>query len=278
MIMKRILSMFSALVLALSLVSCGSTGGTTSSDGTASSTAASVNAANSTMTSSTDATSSSVTSADVMSSTGVSSTTGSSASRTQQSAASSKSTQTKPTGNSGSSQTKTTSSKPETPSPAVSKILVAYFSYSGHTRTVANQIHQQVGGDIFEIKTVHDYPSGYNDVLAQAQKEKNENARPALNAQVKNMSEYGTVFLGYPNWWGDMPMAIYSFLDEYNLSGKKIIPFNTSGGSGFSNTISSIKHAEPGATVLEGLTIRDTDVPSAEGTITAWLRRLGMIK
>jgi len=159
-----------------------------------------------------------------------------------------------------------------------SNILVAYFSHSGNTQKIAELIHDQVGGDIFEIKTVTPYSSNYNTVLDEAQKEKNDKSRPELSAHVDDMAGYDTIILGYPNWWGDMPMAVYSFLDEYDLSGKTVIPFCTHGGSGFSGTVSSIKNTEPDAVVLDGLAIRDSNVGNAQDNVTEWLRDLGILE
>ena len=97
------------------------------------------------------------------------------------------------------------------------------------------------GADLFSIQTQERYPDTYDETIdAQGQQEQQEGARPALRSQVEDMDSYDVIFLGYPNWWGDMPMAVYSFLDEYDLSGKQVIPFVTSGGSGFSNTVAAI--------------------------------------
>lgn len=102
--------------------------------------------------------------------------------------------------------------------------LVAYFSWSGNTRTVAEKIQAQTGADIFEITTVNSYSDDYDTVLNEAQAEQRENARPELSGHVENMAGYDVVYLGYPNWWGDMPMALYSFLEAYDLSSKTIVP------------------------------------------------------
>jgi flavodoxin len=174
-----------------------------------------------------------------------------------------------PTGDTGSN---TVSEEMDT-----AKILVAFFSYSGNTRTVANQIQKQVGGDLFEIETTYQYPTDYNEVLDQAQEEKNSNARPELNNDVENMADYDIVFIGYSNWSYDMPMAVYSFLDVYDLSGKTVIPFSTHGSSGLSNTINSIKSAEPDAKVLDGFGIRDSNVDNANDDIDEWLKDIEMM-
>ncbi len=155
------------------------------------------------------------------------------------------------------------------------KVLVVYFSHTGNTENVANFIHQAVGGDIVKLETEEQYTDNYNDLLDIAQEEKNENARPALSTKIDNIDEYNTIFLGYPIWWGDMPMAIYTFLDEYDLSGKTIAPFVTSGGSGLSGTPSNIQDEEPEANVTEGLSIRDNNSENSQSAVNSWLSEIG---
>ena len=154
-------------------------------------------------------------------------------------------------------------------------VLVVYFSHTGNTETVANFIHDAVGGDIVKLETEEPYTDNYNDLLDIAQEEQRENARPALSTKIDNIDQYDTIFLGYPIWWGDMPMAIYTFLDEYDLSGKTIAPFVTSGGSGLSGTPSDIEDEEPNATVTEGLSIRDDNVESSQSEVNEWLSEIG---
>ena len=154
------------------------------------------------------------------------------------------------------------------------KVLVLYFSMSGNTETVAKFIHNKVGGDTLELETVQTYPSDYNTLVNYAQEEQRKNARPELKTTV-NIDDYDTIFLGYPNWWADMPMPLYTFLDTYDLSGKTIAPFITHGGSGLSGTPAKIKSEEPNATVTEGLAVRDSSVNSSDSTIEAWLEKLG---
>lgn len=156
--------------------------------------------------------------------------------------------------------------------------LVVYFSRSGNTESVAERIAERTDADVFEIVTVQDYPEDYNELLDFARNEQRENARPELATHIENMDVYDVIFLGYPNWWGDMPMPLYSFLDEYDLSGKTIMPFVTSGGSGFSRTIRAIENAEPEATVLEGLSIRDRRVndSSTDRAIEEWIDESGL--
>lgn len=147
---------------------------------------------------------------------------------------------------------------------------------TGNTGLVADMIANATGGDLFSILTAEQYPDNYNDTIDVGQTEKSANARPELTSHIDSLDSYDTIFLGFPNWWGDMPMAVYTFLDEYDLSGKTIVPFVTSGGSGFSSTIRAIENAEPDATVLEGLSLRDKHSVQAEDDVTDWLARLGL--
>lgn len=146
----------------------------------------------------------------------------------------------------------------------------------GRVRAVADMIAQQTGGDLFSIQTSVEYPEDGGDLIDYAAEEQDENARPELTSHIENLDDYDTIFIGYPNWWGDMPMVLYSFFDEYDFSGKTIIPFNVHNGSRFSRTIETIKELEPGATVVEdGFTVSENDVADAQADVTDWLRGLG---
>lgn len=154
-------------------------------------------------------------------------------------------------------------------------ILVLYFSWSGNTQAVANIIHDEVGGDIIRLETAEPYTDDYNELLDEAQEEQRENARPELATTIDNIDNYDVIFLGYPIWWGDMPMAIYTFLDDYDLSGKTIVPFVTSGGSGLSGTPDNIQREEANATVADGLAIGDDEAANSKDEVVAWLDSLG---
>lgn len=156
------------------------------------------------------------------------------------------------------------------------KTLVVYFSYSGNTKQVAENIQRKLGADIFEIKTVKEYSSDYDTVVDDAQEEQNDNARPELSTTLDHIEQYDTVIIGYPIWWGDMPMAVYTFLDNYDLSGKTIAPFCTHGGSGLSGTDENIQDEEKEATVLEGLAISDSSIDSSDGEVESWLQECGI--
>ena len=117
------------------------------------------------------------------------------------------------------------------------KVLVAYYSYSGNTKEVAEAIHEKVGGDIFEIKTEGTYPDEYRPMTVQAKKEIEDGWRPKLTTSVADISKYDVVFLGSPNWWGTITPQVSSFLESYDLNGKTVVPFITHGGGGVQNTI-----------------------------------------
>lgn len=158
------------------------------------------------------------------------------------------------------------------------KMLVAYFSHTGNTREIANQIHARVGGDIFEIKTVKPYPSDYDTLLDQARREQDTDYRPKLAAKVKDMGSYDVVFVGYPDWWNTMPMPVFTFLEQYNFAGKTIVPFCTHEGSGLGRSVRDIKRLCPKSTVLDGLAVRGSHVKGAQGEVAEWLHELGMIE
>lgn len=178
------------------------------------------------------------------------------------------------------------------------KILIAYFTMPetdgtdmsssasrvinndelmGATEYVARVIQDNTGGDLFQIETEQTYPGTHDSLVDQAADEQDENVRPALKTTIDNLDDYDVIFLGYPNWWGDMPMPLYTFLEAYDFSDKTIIPFNTHGGSRFSSTISTIEELQPNATVIEdGLTISRNDVTDAESEIVDWVESLGL--
>lgn len=157
-----------------------------------------------------------------------------------------------------------------------SGILTAYFSCTGNTETVAGWIQETLGGDLFQIQAVDSYSEDYDELLAIAQQEQENNARPALSAQVEHMEAYDTVFIGYPIWWGDMPMVVYTFLEEYDLSGKTVIPFCTHGSSGFSGTQETIASLQPGARLREGIAVRGGQVADSHDEVAEWLAGLGL--
>ena len=154
-------------------------------------------------------------------------------------------------------------------------ILVAYFSHTGNTETIANMIAEYTGGDLFQVETTTVYPDEYNDLIAQARQEQDDDARPELASSVEDMDAYDTIFIGYPNWWGTMPMTMFTFLESYDFSGKTIIPFCTHEGSALGRSERDITELIPDAELLEGLAIRGSNVDSAGSDVTHWLEELG---
>lgn len=147
----------------------------------------------------------------------------------------------------------------------------------GNNEYIAQMIQRETGGDLFAIETVQDYPTTHDPLLEFAYDEKADNARPELATQIENPDSYDVIFLGYPNWNADLPMPLYTFLEEYDFSGKTIIPFTTHGGSGFSRTIQTISELQPDATVIsDGLSISRNSVPDAEGEVIDWVNGLGL--
>lgn len=159
-----------------------------------------------------------------------------------------------------------------------SNALVVYFSWSGNTENVANAIVNQTGADVFEIVPEEAYTTDYNALLDIATQEKESEARPAIAGSIEDIAQYDIIYVGYPNWWSDMPMILYTFFDSYDLSGKMIAPFCTSGGSGLSNTVNSIRELEPDADVLEGLHIGSSSASDPENMVSDWLGRLGLVE
>ncbi|MFV0481784.1 MAG: flavodoxin [Campylobacteraceae bacterium] len=141
-----------------------------------------------------------------------------------------------------------------------SKILIAYFSHSGNTRFLANEIQNQTGGVLHEIKTVQTYPQDYDSVVDQAKKEQNANFKPELSSTLSNIDKFDTVFIGYPNWWGTIPMALFTFFEKNSFARKTIIPFTTHEGSYFGRSVSDIRLLNPSASVLDGVAIRGRSV------------------
>lgn len=177
------------------------------------------------------------------------------------------------------------------------KILIAYFTAAensevdviasasvttidgeakGRVRAVADMIQSQTGGEIFSIQTSVEYPGDGGELIDFAAEEQDDNARPELTSHIENLDEYDMIFIGYPNWWYDMPMVMYSFFEEYDFSGKTIIPFNVHNGSRFSSTIETIQEMEPDATVItDGFTVSERDVADTAGGVADWLQEIG---
>ena len=194
------------------------------------------------------------------------------------------------------------------------RTLVVYFSQTGeqygvgvitkgNTEIIAEMIAAQTKADLFHVETVASYPFEYKAQTDVAMKELRAKARPAIKGDVKDFDSYDTVYIGYPIWWGDLPMAMYTFIEKHDWNGRRVIPFCTHAGSGLAGTPVKVRAACKGATVLEGLAVEGTtaqlaaklpaqlaakppaqlaaklpaqnDRPAAEKEVTAWLKKIG---
>ena len=164
------------------------------------------------------------------------------------------------------------STEPENSS---AKSLVVYFSWSGNTENVAKSIQSQTGSDIFEIVPKTPYSTDYNTVVDDAKVEQQNNARPEISDSIEDIEDYDIIYVGFPNWWGDMPMILYTFFDTYDLSEKTVALFCTSGGSGLSNTVNEVKELEPNATVTKGLHIGSGASANPDSAVKSWLDEIG---
>lgn len=176
------------------------------------------------------------------------------------------------------------------------KILVAYFTMPetdgvdassgasrvvtgekmyGNTEYIALLISEATGGDLFAIRTIETYPGIHQELVEIAKKEKESGVRPKLSTHIRNLKDYDVIFVGYPNWWFDMPMPLYSFFEEYDFAGKTIIPFCTHGGSRFSQSVKTITTLEKGAKVIQGPSVSGSNVTSAKENVLKWLQEQG---
>ena len=179
------------------------------------------------------------------------------------------------------------------------KILIAYFTWAdntivenpdsidvdaetsasvlspGNAELIANWIAEETGGDLFSIKTQNKYSSDYDECLNQARKERDNNERPALVGIVNNIDDYDVIFLGFPNWWYTCPMAVFTFVESYDLSGKTIIPFCTHGTGGLSRTIRDLKKLLPdNCKVLDPIGVYRPEVKNSKSKVVDWVRKL----
>jgi len=173
----------------------------------------------------------------------------------------------------------------------MSKTLIAYFSrtgeqYSvgsiteGNTAIIAKMIADKTNGELFEIKVKNDnYPKNYTELTEYAKTEKQHNARPEIIGKVENFSDYDTIFIGYPNWWADVPMPVYTFIESYDFTDKNVIPFCTHEGSGLGGTQNKVQNAAKGSKLLTGFAvyghIAQNDRQQADKQVLEWLKGLG---
>lgn len=165
----------------------------------------------------------------------------------------------------------------DTTAKAGGKVLIVYFSWGGNTRMIANEIQKQTGADIFEITLVKPYSSSYNTVLMQAQEDQHNQARPEIKGKVENWDQYDTIILGYPNWWASIPMPIASFLEQYDFTNKRILPFCSHGGGKFGQSLTAIAKLAPDAVLEEGLSIHYSGGSAMPKDVSAWLKENGII-
>lgn len=165
--------------------------------------------------------------------------------------------------------------------------LIAYFSHAGmnyvsgnivnlptgNTEQVANMIRRCTNGTLFHIRRDKAYPFAYQDTVAEARREKEENARPAMEISLKDIEPYDVIFLGYPNWCGTMPMVLWTFLESYDFTGKIIKPFCTHEGSGWGRSLEDLHRLCPTARIEEGLTLFGTTVADAGDDVRRWLEK-----
>lgn len=179
------------------------------------------------------------------------------------------------------------------------KVLIAYFSEPlpdgtdantsasrvvagnrlyGSVEYMATVIGEATGGDMVRIQTETPYPGNFDDLAAQADNERQNGIHPTLSTSIEGFDNYDVVFVGYPVWWYQMPMPMYSFFDRYDFSGKTIIPFSSHGGSGWSGTIADISGLEPEATMVDGFSTSRSNVASSAEEIRNWLRDINIIE
>ena len=168
------------------------------------------------------------------------------------------------------------------------RILIAYYSRRGNnyvsgkiidlpignTEVIAKMIKEITGGEIFRIDTIKPYPEGYEETTEVAKQEKRSNARPELKNHVSSLNVYDVIFLGYPNWWGTMPMVVYTFLESYDFSNKVIIPFCTHEGSGLGTSLRDVIKICPKAEVTHPMAFHGGSVSKAKNDVKNWLSNI----
>ena len=170
----------------------------------------------------------------------------------------------------------------------MSKTMIVYYSRTGenywngsiknlekgNTETVAEMVADMTGGDLFEVETVKTYPEDYYQCIDEAKAELQRGDRPEVRAYADDLEDYDTIYVGYPNWWGTMPMVMFTFLEHYDLSGKRIIPFCTNEGSGMGGSERDLKKICKGAKVEKGLSIHGAEAAQSRSKVEAWVRKM----
>lgn len=157
-----------------------------------------------------------------------------------------------------------------------SRVVTPDGEVQGNVEYFAKIIAAETGADLFQIETVQQYPGTHEPLVDQAAEERDNGARPELAAHIENLDDYDTIFIGYPIWWYDMPMAMNTFFEEYDFGGKTLVPFSSHGGSGFSTSLDVIASYEPNAEILEGFTVERNDVPNSAENLKAWIAGLNI--
>lgn len=156
------------------------------------------------------------------------------------------------------------------------KILIAYFSWSGNTKAVAEAIHARTGGDMYEIVPETPYSQNYSATVDKAKQEQQNNARPALKNKLTDISQYDLIFVGYPNWWGSLPMPVATFMEGCSWQGKTVAPFFTHGGGGVQNCDRDLRKLAAGANVTEYLCLSGNRARNSQSEIDTWLHKLAL--
>ncbi len=176
-------------------------------------------------------------------------------------------------GSSNSAQNTSNAPKPE----VTGNILVVYFSWSGHLESMAGWIADETGGDLYRVTAKEEYPQNYNETADRAKKEQDDGVRPEINVDLtqEQIDGYDVIFFGFPVWWYDLPMSMWTFLESYDFSGKTIIPFfSHEGSSNGANALPTVESLAKGATVYSqsALSIRGGSVASSENEVREWVR------
>lgn len=159
---------------------------------------------------------------------------------------------------------------------APERILIAYYSQSGHTEAVAKAIQQETGGDLYRIRTNISYPKNAPAMQSQVKAEYNEGLRPPLAEPMLDMSRYDVVFLGFPNWYNAPPVGVFTFLEGTDWKGKTVVPFVTYGLSGWGSSIDDIREAAPDAVLVQGLAVHASQAGTCGEAVASWLDSLGL--
>lgn len=154
------------------------------------------------------------------------------------------------------------------------KVLVVYFSHSGNTKEIADQIRNAAKADIFEIQPLHIYPDEYRQLTEQAKKEISDGYKPALKSRLANINGYNVIFVGSPCWWSTIAPPVATFLSEYDFSEKTIIPFMTHGGSRLGRSVADIKKLLPNSTVVDGRAFQGNNVKNSNNEVNKWVKGL----